>query len=495
MSTLLHENLCRKKHQNTLTKFVQKIEPKQENPSQSDTSALPMVTESSKENIICQSHNVEYADIETPLTSAISIKGDNSPFKKNHDVHSYPIANCLETTEEKKNYAEIQCQEDYEKLQESGFSTAHLLSEVKSVPDKADVVSKKLLIENNEGKISIKQFRYDDDDDDDDIKLFQHLEADQGHQPGDDEKISIDYIRYDIIPHEQTTTSEKIVKANRDQINNVNEDLPREITDDNFNTKEVSIQDPGTNSSLIIEEIIDQSEVENSSGLQEPTLELNMCPVCEDVVNCDSLSQFNQHIDVCLNRKIVMDCSRYRPENDGKLETKSVLKRSNATSCPSSKSKSPKSTGKKKLQVPKSPLINKLNNKSVKSMSKNDIVMSESSGQEPNVCISNDDNVAMATTSIQEDHGKLVCPVCFMEQTGSSLEEFNSHVDTCLSRGIITEILREQKDTDSDRVKRSVIMFLSSTKKQKNHWLSWTTTLLDWGYVLITDTCTKTLQI
>lgn len=53
---------------------------------------------------------------------------------------------------------------------------------------------------------------------------------------------------------------------------------------------------------------------------------------------------------------------------------------------------------------------------------------------------------------------KLICPVCFMEQSGSSLDEFNCHMDTCLSKGAISDILKEQK-TDEEKLlgKRSYI--------------------------------------
>ncbi|XP_045156541.2 DNA polymerase kappa-like [Mercenaria mercenaria] len=49
----------------------------------------------------------------------------------------------------------------------------------------------------------------------------------------------------------------------------------------------------------------------------------------------------------------------------------------------------------------------------------------------------------------------LVCPICNVEQRSADLNEFNSHVDSCLSRGAISEILKEQKKTESGILKRS----------------------------------------
>ena len=39
------------------------------------------------------------------------------------------------------------------------------------------------------------------------------------------------------------------------------------------------------------------------------------CPVCGKIRECKSLSEFNSHIDVCLNKNIVKECSRYTPED------------------------------------------------------------------------------------------------------------------------------------------------------------------------------------
>ena len=52
--------------------------------------------------------------------------------------------------------------------------------------------------------------------------------------------------------------------------------------------------------------------------------------------------------------------------------------------------------------------------------------------------------------------GLLVCPVCNVEQRSADLNEFNSHVDSCLSKGAISEILKEQKEVNCKSLKRLV---------------------------------------
>ena len=60
---------------------------------------------------------------------------------------------------------------------------------------------------------------------------------------------------------------------------------------------------------------------------------------------------------------------------------------------------------------------------------------------------SDDDNNDSAERSL------LVCPICNIEQRVSDLNAFNNHVDSCLSRGTISEILKEQNKDTSDKSK------------------------------------------
>ena len=59
----------------------------------------------------------------------------------------------------------------------------------------------------------------------------------------------------------------------------------------------------------------------------------------------------------------------------------------------------------------------------------------------------------------EEDKSLLVCPICNIEQRVSNLAAFNDHVDSCLSRGTISAILKEQRGDSGNKtnLKRLVL--------------------------------------
>ena len=59
----------------------------------------------------------------------------------------------------------------------------------------------------------------------------------------------------------------------------------------------------------------------------------------------------------------------------------------------------------------------------------------------------------------EEDISLLVCPICNIEQRVSDLAAFNDHVDSCLSRGTISAILKEQRGDSGNKtnLKRLVL--------------------------------------
>ena len=56
--------------------------------------------------------------------------------------------------------------------------------------------------------------------------------------------------------------------------------------------------------------------------------------------------------------------------------------------------------------------------------------------------------------SVTDDGSLLVCPICNIEQRVIDLGAFNNHVDSCLSRGTISEILKKQSSTEKPSLKR-----------------------------------------
>ena len=58
------------------------------------------------------------------------------------------------------------------------------------------------------------------------------------------------------------------------------------------------------------------------------------------------------------------------------------------------------------------------------------------------------------SSTITDDGSLLVCPICNIEQRVTDLGAFNNHVDSCLSRGTISEILKKQSSTEKPSLKR-----------------------------------------
>ena len=60
----------------------------------------------------------------------------------------------------------------------------------------------------------------------------------------------------------------------------------------------------------------------------------------------------------------------------------------------------------------------------------------------------------------KEEEAPLRCPVCNIVQVGGSLLSFNHHVDTCLNKSTIRQILTEQGQGDPPQRKRSLLLQL-----------------------------------
>lgn len=175
------------------------------------------------------------------------------------------------------------------------------------------------------------------------------------------------------------------------------------------------------------------------------------CPVCRDEVGCSDLNGFNHHIDTCLSKSVVKECSRYTPEDESPKSKKTpsrktiTPKRKNSTSTPkliNSRFKTSQNLGNVKFQD------------SVVTVTQESFVTASALSDEPSTSkiretIDTESSVEKLTKSRDgKTTETLVCPVCFMEQTGADLDAFNQHVDSCLCKGTIAEILKEQKNSN-----------------------------------------------
>ncbi|XP_070208820.1 DNA polymerase kappa-like [Littorina saxatilis] len=217
------------------------------------------------------------------------------------------------------------------------------------------------------------------------------------------------------------------------------------------------------------------------------------CPVCSKPVNCINLTDFNAHIDKCLQSD-----SQSQPLPTSATSKSKQLASSQPTAKPKSSvpaSKSGHSTdnqqtysGKKSKnssavskvsssQATTSKASRTFQNKSLSkknettsphrissSTTKHSMEKLQSSGltssQKPNTQTSG--TISTTTLSAPENSSNeeldstdyMVCPLCCAERADWTLETFNQHVDTCLNRDTISKILQEQRISDEQPRKR-----------------------------------------
>ena len=133
------------------------------------------------------------------------------------------------------------------------------------------------------------------------------------------------------------------------------------------------------------------------------------CPVCDQLISCDTLASFNKHIDDCLSgnsteNNVSSACSSLQVVKEIGCENIDVeISNSKLT---------PQSVG----ETSKEQLIKKDQTNVMKSiMGKDDLIKADS-----------------------------VCPICDKLVLAESLETFNEHVDFCLNRNLIQEMVQEE---------------------------------------------------
>ncbi|KAL8616660.1 hypothetical protein ACOMHN_031642 [Nucella lapillus] len=194
------------------------------------------------------------------------------------------------------------------------------------------------------------------------------------------------------------------------------------------------------------------------------------CPVCCKPVGCINLTDFNAHIDKCL-----------QPQSQQPTRSKTSSSTSKAGSNPASqKPKNSQNNVKKHSSGVKSSAEHKkpkhLSGTS-SSSAKGSTGSVESSVSHPRMSGTMDDSLpgcsnaesvntacpgtarydTQQDTSVcseAEDLDYMVCPLCGAERSDWTLDVFNQHVDVCLNRNTISQILREQQTTEEVTRKR-----------------------------------------
>ena len=210
------------------------------------------------------------------------------------------------------------------------------------------------------------------------------------------------------------------------------------------------------------------------------------CPVCNKAIACINLTDFNAHIDRCLQpetQNSSQAVSRSQPSPRGQLKSASKVSPSSSKMLMQGNQTSLKSRKKASFEGKISASENKF--------TKDSITISSASQQEP--YRSKKEKVACSTVTSQQskpssttakpcstgrghsDEGCketvtpstfqrvaaeldsadfLVCPLCGAERADWTLEVFNQHVDTCLNRSTISQILEEQRSSGDQPRKR-----------------------------------------
>ncbi|XP_071104269.1 DNA polymerase kappa-like [Haliotis cracherodii] len=227
-------------------------------------------------------------------------------------------------------------------------------------------------------------------------------------------------------------------------------------------------------------------------------LKVFQCPVCQQVVECRNLNYFNDHVDICLFRQIssqeqdhhenvvtateddkdddedLIDVARSSERHHmstkrviqsvPQIETNSNENAKVVDSFESSQQDNSKTTatsgristhpGDKSADWQHSTLIDGTGPGG--SCEPTDGADPETDQGELNALqYSGADSVAASQIASELQAEFYACPVCNVEKIGCSLEDFNEHVDSCLSRRAIKQILEEQKMHDSPTGKRS----------------------------------------
>ncbi|KAL3866832.1 hypothetical protein ACJMK2_044093 [Sinanodonta woodiana] len=180
------------------------------------------------------------------------------------------------------------------------------------------------------------------------------------------------------------------------------------------------------------------------SSIYQADLVTFLCPVCNKNISCANEEEINLHIDVCLKGQEHIDLnqtgfqtpdySKVRKSTPHKTNVNRTEENSNQT-CNESQ-----------------PHDSNYHRRLSSTHEKN---QSGSKQTEPFTLSREDDSVRETVLSDgKEEILGLICPVCYMEQRDQDLDIFNSHVDTCLSKGTISQILEEQRQSEKANLKR-----------------------------------------
>jgi rubrerythrin len=165
------------------------------------------------------------------------------------------------------------------------------------------------------------------------------------------------------------------------------------------------------------------------------------CPICNTVVDCDSLASLNKHIDECLAYSTINNSvhGNVLPSNDYPNFADSPRK-DQGHSIPGSVSASSKAAS------------------SASSATSSSIASKKNSEKtHANSSSTNLDSSAPTSSSAAEKTADGMCPVCGKLVLAESLNDFNEHLDFCLNRSLIQKIVNEENSRSTSATPRRLV--------------------------------------
>jgi hypothetical protein len=479
MSSLLHQKLCKKK-QNTITGFMRRM-------------GSEKVKQNQDLDKSCDSHMTKQCETESKMfKQASEISCDNQITDLQENESRHPVNHNVENYQRK---SVLSCEDEMTEILKTGNKITENNNSSDSECDnerEVDFDISMVKCREIEGKCLVQKVGDDRKDDKivnvDDIKLKRTNDL-------------IKKIKTEISNVQATKGS---VSTAEGMQMNVSMEIEKDIGSYDVNLKSD-----------------DEQEVSDSVNVESDNY---VCPVCQNLVECTDLVTFNRHIDICLNKNLVKDCTKIAHEEDrnfkkfvsspkaskkAKSSQKAKGKKKAKPFAPISSSlvskfcKQKVDTGDKEEVQSSQTKMNDIQENSIKDgcvihidddsngnsfdakiieksendeieIAKNKILLKENKRNtktekfQNNKGASNDvndisememtdmltsvDNTEMIDTL--NSSRSLVCPVCFMEQKGNDLDNFNEHVDTCLSKDTITKIVKIENNNTTKSQKR-----------------------------------------
>ncbi|XP_053910455.1 DNA polymerase kappa isoform X1 [Cuculus canorus] len=240
----------------------------------------------------------------------------------------------------------------------------------------------------------------------------------------------------------------------------------RQLNSENLSANETvgkQVFHDGKSSANFVEKTKKVTNLKNSN-----VCKIFTCPVCFEEQSSDNLEELNRHIDECLNGTSVKDTMEIPKNHNSRENTLNflpVFKNENVDECKKNKThelagtdqsastcdnSTSNSTGKVTPTISSKPhrerqpsnLIDLARNVCITPCLLPKTISQDNEDQKDQKTGYTEGAASSCFFEAKEDI-VLVCPVCNSEQKTTSLVSFNKHVDVCLNKGLIQELIEK----------------------------------------------------